>query len=235
MAGRTDAARRADAVIDAARSRGACALSEYDSKQVLAAYGIPVAREVLVGGLAEAKAAARMLEYPVVLKACGADAAHKTEKGLVAVHLGSDRALSDAFRTIRERAGPDFAGGFLVQKMIMGARELAAGMIRDHQFGPSVMFGLGGIFAEVLDDVVFRIAPLRRRDALEMIRSIKGHRLLAAIRGMPAVDTCALARSIVALGRIGLDHPQIDQIDVNPMIVRGADPVAVDALIVLGR
>ena len=132
------------------------------------------------------------------------------------------------FRTIRERAGPDFAGGFLVQKMIMGARELAAGMIRDHQFGPSVMFGLGGIFAEVLDDVVFRIAPLRRRDALEMIRSIKGHRLLAAIRGMPAVDTGALARSIVALGRIGLDHPQIDQIDVNPMIVRGADPVAVD-------
>ena len=235
MAGRSDAARRAAAVIDAARSRGERTLSEYDGKRVLAAYGIPVTREALVGGLAEARAAARTLEYPVVLKACGADTAHKTEKGLVAVDLGSDRALGDAFRAIGERAGPAFAGGFLVQQMIGGEREVAVGMIRDDQFGPSVMFGLGGIFAEVLDDVVFRVAPVRKRDALEMVQSIRGRKLLGAVRGMPAVDLAVLARSIVALGRIGLDHPEIDQIDVNPMIVCGADPVAVDALIVLGR
>ncbi len=235
MAGRSDAARQAAAVIDAAKSRGERTLSEYDSKRILAAYAIPVTREVLVSRLAQARDAAKTLGYPVVLKACAAEATHKTEKGLVAVNLSSDRALGDAFRTINQRAGPAFTGGFLVQQMIRGEREVAIGMIRDEQFGPSVMFGLGGIFTEVLEDVVFRIAPVRKRDALEMVRSIRGHKLLEAIRGMPAVDLAALTRSIVALGRIGLDHPEIEQIDVNPMIVTGADPVAVDALVVLGR
>lgn len=226
--------KQANAIIGAAKARGQKTLSEHDSKRIVAAYGVPVTREILVSKLAEAKAAARKLKYPVVLKACSADATHKTEKGLVAVNIGSDRSLTDAFRTISKRAGRNYAGDFLVQQMIKGDREVMIGMIRDAQFGPSVMFGLGGIFTEVLEDVVFRVAPVRKRDALTMLRGIKGHKLLGPIRGMPAVDIETLSNAIVALGKIGLDHPDIEQIDVNPMIIRGAKPVAVDALVVLG-
>ena len=107
------------------------------------------------------------------------------------------------------------------------------GMIRDGQFGPSIMFGLGGIFTEILEDVVFRIAPVRKRDAAAMMRGIKGHKILGAFRGMPAVDLKLMSDSIIALGKIALDHPEIAQIDVNPLIIKGSKPVAVDALIVL--
>ena len=118
--------------------------------------------------------------------------------------------------------------------MVRGEREIMIGMVRDAQFGPSVMFGLGGIFTEILRDVVFRVAPVRKRDALAMVRGIQGHRILDAVRGMKAVDLDLLTASIMALGRIGLDFEDIAEIDVNPMIVKGARPVAVDALVVLG-
>ena len=107
------------------------------------------------------------------------------------------------------------------------------GMLRDPQFGPCVMFGLGGVLTEILRDVVFRVAPLAERDARAMLRRIRAHRILDAVRGMPPVDTVSLCRSLMALGRIGLEHPEIAAIDVNPLIVRGATPVAVDALVVL--
>ncbi len=227
-------ATRAARIIKAAVARGQKTLSEYDSKRVLAAYGVPVSREVLVSNLTQARAAARKLGYPVVLKACAADAIHKTEKGLVAVNLASERALTASFRTIEKRAGRRYDGAYLVQEMVPGAREIMIGMVRDAQFGPSVMFGLGGIFTEVLQDVVFRIAPLRKRDALDMVQGIKGHRILGPIRGMKAVDLELLTRSLIAVGKIGLDHAEISEIDVNPLIVRGVRPVAVDALVVLG-
>ncbi len=222
-------------IIQAARKSGHRTLSEYDSKRILAAYGVKVSRERLVATLAEARDAAKRIKYPVVLKACSADAAHKTERGLVAVGLGTQKELSDAFATIRKRAGRGYGGGYLVQEMVKGQREIMLGMIRDPQFGPSVMFGLGGIFTEILQDVAFRVAPLKKRDAMAMMGEIRGHRILDAIRGMKAVDTDALAESIVALGRIGLDHPEISEIDINPLIVRGATPVAVDALVVLAE
>lgn len=224
---------RAGRIIEAARARRQRTLSEYDSKRVLAAYGIPVTREILVGNLTQARAAAKRIKYPVVLKACSADATHKTEKGLVAVNLGSDRELSEAFGRLKRRAGKSYDGDYLVQEMIRGDRELVIGMIRDSQFGSSVMFGLGGIFTEILEDVVFRVAPVRKRDALDMVHGIKGHKILGAVRGMKAVDLEILTKSITALGKIGLDHAGIEEIDVNPLIVKGAKPVAVDALIVL--
>lgn len=227
-------ATRADRIIKAAVARGQKTLSEYDSKRVLAAYGVPVSRETLVSNLTQARAAARKLGYPVVLKACAADAIHKTEKGLVAVNLASERALGTAFRTIKMRAGRRYDGDYLVQEMVAGAREIMIGMVRDAQFGPSVMFGLGGIFTEVLQDVIFRVAPLRKRDALDMVQGIQGHRILGPIRGMKPVDLELLTRSLIAVGKIGLDHAEISEIDVNPLIVKGARPVAVDALVVLG-
>jgi len=221
------------AIIDTAIRRGQKTLSEYDSKKVLAAYGIPVTREVLAKTLVDVRAAAKKLKYPVVLKACSDDTIHKTEKGLLAVNLASDKAVVDAFRTLKKRAGQNYGGNFLVQEMVGGHRELMIGMIRDGQFGPSVMFGLGGIFTEILEDVVFRVAPLRKRDTLAMMRGIKGHKILSAFRGMPAVDLNLMSDSMIALGKIALDHPEIEQIDVNPLIIKGSRPVAVDALIVL--
>ncbi len=221
------------AIIDTAIRRGQKTLSEYDSKKVLAAYGIPVTREVLAKTLADVRAAAKKLKYPVVLKACSDDTIHKTEKGLLAVNLASDKAVVDAFRTLKKRTGQNYGGNFLVQEMVGGNRELMIGMIRDGQFGPSVMFGLGGIFTEILEDVVFRVAPLRKRDTLAMMRGIKGHKILSAFRGMPAVDLNLMSDSMIALGKIALDHPEIEQIDVNPLIIKGSRPVAVDALIVL--
>ncbi len=221
------------AIIDTAIRRGQKTLSEYDSKKVLAAYGIPVTREVLAKTLVDVRAAAKKLKYPVVLKACSDDTIHKTEKGLLAVNLASDKAVVDAFRTLKKRTGQNYGGNFLVQEMVGGNRELMIGMIRDGQFGPSVMFGLGGIFTEILEDVVFRVAPLRKRDTLAMMRGIKGHKILSAFRGMPAVDLNLMSDSMIALGKIALDHPEIEQIDVNPLIIKGSRPVAVDALIVL--
>lgn len=222
-----------DRIIRAARARGETTLSEHDSKRVLAAYGVPTTREALVTGVAEAAAAAKKIGWPVVLKACSAEEAHKTEKGLVAVGLGSERELRESFAAMAKRAGKGYRGAWLVQEMVKGSREIMIGMVRDPQFGPSVMFGLGGIFTEILHDVAFRVAPLRKRDALELTRAIRGHRILDAVRGMKAVDTDSLCLSLMAVGQVALDHPDIAEIDVNPLIVRGDKPVAVDALIVL--
>ena len=122
-----------------------------------------------------------------------------------------------------------------MQEMVSGQREVMIGMVRDAQFGPSVMFGLGGIFTEILQDVSFRVAPVRKRDALDMMAAIRAHRILDGVRGMKPVDRHVMAQAIMALGRIGLDFPEISEIDVNPMIIRGSRPVAVDGLIVLGE
>ena len=119
--------------------------------------------------------------------------------------------------------------------MIEGEREFAAGLIRDPQFGPCVMFGLGGIFTEALKDITFRVAPLEKKDALEMIHEIKAKKLLDDFRGKPPVNRDALADALVSLGRIGLDIDQIAEIDINPMIICGDTPVAVDALVVLSN
>ncbi|OGL01366.1 MAG: hypothetical protein A3I14_03040 [Candidatus Rokubacteria bacterium RIFCSPLOWO2_02_FULL_73_56] len=225
---------RAETIIRRARERRERALSEHESKRVLAAYGVPTTREVLVRTATQAAAAARRLGYPVALKACAAGESHKTEQGLVALGLGGERELRRAFAALGARAGAGYAGAYLVEEMVRGDRELMIGMVRDPQFGPCVMFGLGGVFTEILQDVVFRVAPLGRRDALAMLRRIRAHRILDAVRGLPAVDTAALCRSLMAVGRIGLEHPEIVAIDVNPLIVRGRTPVAVDALVVLG-
>ena len=222
-------------IIQRARQWRQAALSEYDSKRVIAAYGVPTTREALVQTTAGADPAARRIGYPVALKACAAGASHKTEKGLVALDLGNGKDLRRAFATLKARAGKGFDGDFLVQEMIRGSRELMIGMVRDPRFGPCVMFGLGGVFSEILQDVVFRVAPLSRRDALEMLRGIRAHRVLDAVRGMKAVDVDSLCHILMAVGQIGLDHPDIAEIDINPLIVRDDKPIAVDALIVLSR
>jgi acetyl-CoA synthetase (ADP-forming) len=195
-------------IIQRARQWRQAALSEYDSKRVIAAYGVPTTREVLVQTAAGADPAARRIGYPVALKVCAAGASHKTEKGLVALDLGNDKDLRRAFATLKARAGKSYDGDFLVQEMVRGSRELMIGMVRDPRFGPCVMFGLGGVFSEILQDVVFRVAPLSRRDALEMLRGIRAHRVLDMLKG--GVSEAGAAAAVAHTGALAADRRIVD-------------------------
>jgi acyl-CoA synthetase (NDP forming) len=217
-------------IIQRAFKKGQKVLSEYESKRVLASYGIPVVKEKLVHDKEAAISTARKIGYPVVLKGCSPEIAHKTEHNLIAVDLRNQTEISRAYDRIWKNMKA-VGGAFLVQEMVRGNRELVIGLIRDAQFGPCVMFGLGGIFTEILKDVSFRVAPIDKRDAMEMMGEIKAHKILDAVRGMEAVNADILVQSLIALGQIGLENSHIKEIDVNPMIIRKGIPVAVDALI----
>jgi len=220
------------AIVEKALREGRKTLSEYESKEFLKSYGIPATRETLVHTREECTKAAHAIGYPLVLKACSPQLAHKTEKGLVRLDLRSNQELILAFDDLMSRMEGN-EKSILVQELIKGTRELVAGMTRDPQFGPCVMFGLGGIFTEILKDIAFRVAPLEKRDALDMTQEIKAHKILGAVRGMPAADMDLLCDILVKVGEIGLENESIQEIDINPMILSGAKPVAVDALIVL--
>lgn len=216
-----------------AQREGRTTLSEYEAKQLLAAYDIPVTREILVrqrGALAEA---VRGIGCPLVLKGCAARIAHKTEKNLVRVDVRSEGEAHKIFDELMAAMAGEADAAVLVQEMVSGRRELVVGLTRDPQFGACVMFGLGGIFTEILKDISFRKAPLEAYDALEMMQEIKGRKILEAVRGMPAADTDALARILIQVGAIGLELEAVAEIDLNPVILAGARPVAVDALVVL--
>ncbi len=219
-------------VIEKALAEGRTTLSEYEAKEFLASYGIPVTREVLVDRKEDLIKAVAEIGYPLVIKGCAAEIAHKTEKGLIRLDVRNESDAVTAFEEIMA----DMTGSgkaVLIQEMVKGQRELVVGLIRDPQFGPCVMFGLGGIFTEVLKDTAFRVAPLEKRDAFEMMHEIKAHKILEPIRGMPAADQEALAQILITVGRIGLEHEAIKEIDINPVILSGSKPLAVDALVVM--
>nr|WP_281432449.1 acetate--CoA ligase family protein [Desulfatitalea alkaliphila] len=215
------------------RQAGRHTLNEAVSKQLLADYGIPVVRETVLHNADEACRHAAALGFPVVLKGVGDRLTHKTERNLVHIGLDSADAVREAFAAIRTAGGDDWQG-CLLQPMVVGRRELVAGLFRDAQFGPVVMFGLGGIFTEAIGDVVFRIAPIDERQALQMAEELTAAAILEAFRGEAAVDRDQLATTLTGLSRLAMDHPQIAEVDINPLIV-GADGrlTAVDALVVL--
>jgi succinyl-CoA synthetase beta subunit len=219
-------------IIEQALSENRTTLSEYESKELLATYGIPVSREVLVLNRAALIPALKQIGYPMVLKGCSPQISHKTEQGVVRLDVRSEEEALIAYDEIISSIGNNGAG-VLVQEMVKGQRELMAGLTRDPQFGPCVMFGLGGIFTEILKDVSFRLAPLEEKDALDMMEEIKGHRILDAIRGMEQVNRRTLAGILIALGAVGVENERIKEIDVNPLIIRKGEPIAVDALVVL--
>ncbi|MYB44089.1 MAG: carboxylate--amine ligase [Acidimicrobiia bacterium] len=206
-------------------------LSEFESRNILESYGIPVVATTLVTTQQEAVEAAAGTGYPVVLKGCGAGLMHKSELGVVKLNLTTGAEVASAFTGIEAAAAGEL-DGILVQPQIRGTRELVAGMVRDPQFGPCVMFGLGGVYTEVLDDVSFRIAPLQERDALAMMDGIRGSAILGPVRNTTPADRSALTGILVALGRIGLEKDHIEAIDVNPLLLQeNGTPVAVDAAI----
>lgn len=207
------------------------ALSEYDSKRLLHEAGVTVTREKLAFSSEDALKAAGELGYPVALKGSGHNITHKTEMGLVKLNIMNEQDLSEAYDDILGK-GFDIEG-VLVQEMISGDREFIIGLTRDPQFGPCVMFGLGGIYAEVLKDVSFRIAPLTESDAEEMIGEIRTSSLLGEFRNSPPVNRQALVNALIGVGNLGLEYDKIAEIDINPIIIAGGNPVAVDGLVIL--
>ena len=211
-------------------------LSEYASKRLLADFGVPCNREALVAAPAETAGAAAEIGFPVALKLCGAGIAHKTERDLVRLGLADADAVARAAQELWGRRRPEDGDvGLLVAEMVEGRRELIAGLVRDPQLGPCVMLGLGGILAEALGDVVFASVPLSPDDALVLPeRLATAHLLTQPFRGDPPVDREALARVLLGLSRLAEARPDVVSVDLNPLVVRGAEPLPVDALVELG-
>ena len=218
-------------LIERAVARGLAALNEYDAKCFLSGLGVPVTREKLAPTADEAAVAAAAIGFPVVLKVSGPTLLHKTEVGGVSLNLKTEQEVRDEGRRLLRIPGCE---AVLVQEMVRGDRELVCGLTRDPLLGACVMFGLGGIFTETLDDAVFRVAPITTTDAREMLREIRSAEILESFRGQSAADTDALARILVAVGEIALRYDAIREIDLNPIKIRSdGSPVAVDALISL--
>lgn len=216
---------------------GVRTLSEHDSKALVARYGVPAAREALARSAEDAAREAARIGFPVAIKLCGEAIAHKTERDLVRLGLADAAAVRAAAEELLSRRRPeDGEVSLLVAEMVRGRRELIAGLVRDPQFGPCVLLGLGGILTEALGDVVFAAAPLTHAEARGMIRGLRASRLLTEpFRGEPPVHEDVLADVLVGLGRLAAERPDVRSADVNPLIVRDGLPVAVDALVVLGE
>ena len=212
-------------------------LSESASKALLRDAGVPMADEREVATAELAAQAASEIGFPVVAKLCGDAIAHKTERGLVRLKLASAQAVHEAAADLFAAARPDDGPvTVLVAPMVQGNRELIAGVVRDPQFGASVMLGIGGILAEAIADVVFRPAPVDRVTAHEMIADLATQKLLGEFRGEAAVDREKLVDVLVGLGKLASDRSDIASIDVNPLIVRADGvPIAVDALVEIGE
>lgn len=218
-------------LVEEALAKGLPALTEYAAKRFLSTFGIPVSRETLVLDAEGAAAEAATIGFPVVLKASGATLYHKTEVGGIALDLKSEQEVRKEGGRLLKIPGCE---ALLVQEMVRGDRELVCGLTRDAQFGPCVMFGLGGILTETLDDAVFRVAPLTPSDALGMMTEIRSAKILGSFRGQPPVDAETLSRILVALGEIGLQYEGVRAIDINPVKIRSNGTlVALDALISL--
>ena len=206
-------------------------LDEFDSKHLLLEAGLPTVREIKIKSPGEALFFARRIGYPVVLKALLPDEIHKSEKGLLRLNLWTEEQLETAFHDLRDSTTPDTP--LLIQQQIRGTREIILGYVRDEQFGPCVMAGLGGIFAETLRDTVFHTAPLNNHQGVRMVERLKNQKILGAFRGLPAVNPEEIARCLVALGALGTQNPVIREIDINPLILSAAGPVIVDATIII--
>ena len=207
-------------------------LAEAASKDLLAAHGLEVAAERVVATPEAAAEAALALGLPVVVKLNGDRIAHKTERGLVRLNLRTADEVASAAAELLALARPDDGPvSILVARFLEGNRELIAGVVRDPQLGHAVMLGIGGIAAEALGDVAFRLVPLRRADAEDLIDELQAQKLFGAFRGEPPIDRARLVDALMALSACVVERPEIASIDVNPLKVCDGIPIAVDALV----
>ncbi|MFC1814853.1 acetate--CoA ligase family protein [Thermodesulfobacteriota bacterium] len=215
-------------------------LSEYESKKLISRYGIPITLEALAKSSDEAIDMANKIGYPIVLKVDSPDISHKTDAGAVKLDVGGDDELINAYKEIIENSktyNPSAKiRGVLVQEMIRNAREVIVGISQDDQFGPVIMFGMGGIFVEVFKDTSLRVAPLNRYDAEDMIKTIKGYAILKAFRGKPEADVDGIIDILLKVSRLAIElEGIISEVDINPLMVfdKGKGVKVADALVVL--
>ncbi len=203
------------------------------------AYGIPVAEWAVVESVAGALVAAGAMGYPVALKLLSPDIPHKSDVGGVVLGIENPDVLRAEFAALMARVEartPDARiTGMLVQRHLGGGREVILGGKRDPGFGPVVMFGLGGVYVEVFEDVAFRLAPLTREEAEEMISEVRGSRLLRGVRGESSADVDAVVEALLSLSRLLVECPEVAEIDVNPLLVFERGVAAVDARVVVER
>ncbi|UCD30216.1 MAG: acetate--CoA ligase family protein [Planctomycetota bacterium] len=217
-------------------------LVEIRALQVVNHYGFPIVPYKLAESVDEAVEAASEIGYPVVMKISGPTLLHKTDIGGVRLNLTDESSVRTAFdemiHSVREKMDDKVEiWGVVVQKMLPPGKEIIIGMSRNERFGPLLMFGLGGIYTEALRDVSFRLAPIRNNVADEMIKDIRSYRLLGGVRGEPASDVKAIAECLLRLSQLVTDHPQIKELDINPLIVypQGRGAVIADARIILSE
>jgi len=228
-------------ILAKAKKEGRKFLPEPEAHAVLQAYGFPVLRSKLVRDAADAVTAAREIGFPVALKIVSPDIVHKVDVGGVKLNLESENDVRDAYSELIQKVSSTKENiqiwGVLVQEMVRGGKETILGMKRDPHFGPLLMFGLGGIYVEVLKDVTFRTAPIRELGAHLMIENIKGIKLLMGYRGEPPSDLEAIAQSLLRLSQLVTDFPEIEEMDINPLIVlpAGSGARVVDARILIGE
>jgi len=221
------------------RAHGRLFLLESEAYEVLRAYRFPVVRSRLARSKEEAKAAARRIGFPVVLKIASPDIIHKVDYGGVRLDLKTEDEVESAYReildNIRRRQPEARISGLMVEEMARPGKEVILGMNRDAQFGPILMFGLGGIYVEALEDVSFRLAPIREYSALAMIKKTKAHKILDGFRGGPVYDIQAIAECLLRLSQLVVDFEEIRELDINPLLVyeKGQGCRIVDARIIL--
>ncbi|MHA1628376.1 MAG: acetate--CoA ligase family protein [Candidatus Baldrarchaeia archaeon] len=225
-------------IIEKARMENRSYLLESEAKTVIREYGIPVTRFEVARTMDEAVEYAEKIGYPVVLKIISPDIIHKSDVGGVMINLKDEnevkKAYEDIINNVRKHKGNARIIGVLVQEYAPEPiAEVIVGMTKDPQFGPAIMFGLGGIFVEVFKDVSFRIAPLTEYDAREMITEIKSYPILTGIRGRKPVDINELVNIILKVSKLVTEHPEIDQLDLNPIFAYDEGALTVDARIIL--
>lgn len=226
-----------EAIFATARSHGRTLLSEVEAKQALGAAGVPVTPTRLATSAGQAVEIAAGMAYPVVLKVVSDTITHKSDIGGVELSLADADAVQAAYARIQAAAeaaaGAAAFGGVSVQPMAEPGTEVIMGMTQDPQFGPVLMFGLGGVLVEILKDVAFRVVPLEPHDAAEMLREIKGFAVLEGYRGAPPADLAALESILLSLSDFAAAHPEVQELDLNPILARADGATAVDARIVL--
>ncbi len=221
------------------REEGRSLLTEFEAKEILREVGIPVVETRLARTKTEAVSMSRRMGFPVAIKIASPDILHKSDSGGVRLGLNNSeevkRGYDEMMRGIRRRYPKAYLQGVTVQKMARPGIELIVGVSKDPQFGPVIMFGLGGIFVEVLKDVSFRIIPIERRDAQEMIREIKGYPLLQGIRGREGVKISELVNLLLKVSKFVEQNPEIEELDLNPLLAYPDGVLAVDARIALAQ
>jgi len=224
-------------IIEKAKNASRTLLNEIESKVLLSEAGIPVVETKLATSKQEAIAISKKLGFPVALKIVSPEITHKSDVGGVKLDLKTSKQVEAAYEEILSAVNQKYPhaviDGVSVQKMARPGTEVIVGMTKDAQFGPVLMFGLGGILVELLKDVSFRIVPFEREDAREMIREIKGYPILEGFRGREPADVSILEEILLKISRFVDDHPEIKELDLNPIFAYRDGAIAVDARIIL--